>query len=386
MKLWGNIMELKEIREKIDCIDDKIVQLFVDRMNLAGEVAKNKIETGKMVSDSTREDEIIYRLASKTPDELKYYIKELYSTMFAVSKSLQNKIVNTNSETVEQIKNALNIDDKSFPVSATVACQGVNGANSGVAAKRVFPISEISYFKTFEGVFSAVDKGLCEFGILPIENSTAGSVLEVYDLMNRYNFYITKAIRVKINHCLAVIPGADKKDIKKVYSHNQALKQCVEYIKTQKFEGIEVENTAVAAKSVLEGQDKTVAAICSKECASIYGLKIIDENIEDNSSNFTRFIVISKKLNIYKGNDKISIMTSASHEVGSLSKLLLRFSALGLNLSKIESRPIVGSDFEFLFYFDFDGNIEDAGVLNLIAEMENGSIRFKFLGSYKEII
>lgn len=379
-------MELKDIRENIDKIDDEILNLFIKRMELAGEVAKSKIQTGKAVNDSSREDSIVYRLSTKTPNELKYYLKELYSTMFSVSKSYQSTLINKTSKSVEKIKDALLKEDKKFPVSATVACQGVLGANSGVAAKRFFPICDVSYFKNFEGVFTAVDKGLCEYGVLPIENSTAGSVLEVYDLMNKYSFYIARSIRVKISHCLAVLPGVEKADVKKIISHNQALNQCMEYIKKSRFEYEGVENTAVSAKMVAESGDKTLGALCSKECAEIYGLKILEENIEDNLNNYTRFILISKDLNVFNGSDRISVMTSAPHESGSLSKLLARFSALGLNLTKLESRPIHGSDFEFLFYFDFEGSVEDDGVINLIAEMENSSLLFNFLGTYKEIL
>ncbi len=379
-------MELNEIRQKIDEIDDGILDAFLKRMELAKEVAINKKQTGKAVNDTSREDSIVYRLSTKTPDELKFYLKEVYSALFAVSKSYQSTLINKTSKSVELIEKALEAKDKKFPVSATVACQGVDGANSGVAAKRIFPICDISYFKNFEGVFTAVDKGFCEYGVLPIENSTAGSVLEVYDLMNKYSFYIARSVRVKINHVLAVVPGASKKQITKVISHAQALSQCAEYVKSNKFDGEAVENTAVAAKTVAEKGDETVAALCSKECAEIYGLKILEENVQDNKNNYTRFILISKNLSVCDGNDRISVITSAPHESGSLSKILARFSALGLSLTKIESRPILGSDFEFLFYFDFEGNVQDKGVLNLIAELENSSIMFTFLGSYKEII
>ena len=379
-------MDLNEIRNEIDKIDDSILESFLKRMELCGEVAKNKIQTGKSVSDGSREDSIVYRLSTKTPNELKFYLKELYSTMFAVSKSYQSTLINKTSKSVEKIKEVLLAEDRKFPVSATVACQGVKGANSGVAAKRIFPICDISYFKNFEGVFTAVDKGFCEFGVLPIENSTAGSVLEVYDLMNKYSFFIARSVRLKINHSLAVLPGTEKKDIKKVISHSQAISQCSKYIKNHNFEAEAVENTAGAARILSESNDKSVAVLCSNECAEIYGLKILEESVQDNSNNYTRFILISKNLNVYEGSDRISVMTSAPHESGSLSKILARFSALGLSLTKIESRPISGSDFEFLFYFDFLGNVQDKGVLNLIAEMENSSMMFTFLGAYKETI
>ncbi len=377
-------MDLLEIRNKIDSIDDKMLELFLERMDLAKEVAKVKSQTNKKVNDTKREDDILYRLASKTPNEFKIYLKELYTTMFSVSKSYQSTLMDKNSKTVSKLSEIFKSEEKEFPISSSVACQGVEGANSGVAAKKCFPICDVNYFKNFEGVFSAVEKGLCEFGVLPIKNSTAGSVLEVYDLMNKYNFYIVRSIRIKINHCLAVSKNATKDSIKKIISHNQALKQCANYLKSLSVETEAVENTGIGAKIVSESNSDFIAAICSRECAEYYGLKIIDQNIEDNSQNYTRFIIISKNLEVFRGSDRISVMASAPHESGSLSKMLSRFSALGLNLTKLESRPIAGSDFEFLFYFDFEGNIKDKGVLNLIGDLENNSTKFTFLGSYKE--
>ncbi len=378
--------DLDQIRNEIDRIDDSMLKLFIERMGLAKEVAENKKQSGKMINDGSRETKILYRLAENTPEEYKLYLKELYSTMFSVSKSYQQRLIKSTSPTVEKLEKAFSSEEKKLPFNATVACQGVEGANSGTAAKKFFNVCDVNYFKTFESVFSAVDKGFCEYGVLPLDNSTAGSVLEVYDLMKRYSFYIVGSVRLKINHCLVAHPTADKKDIKKVISHSQAISQCKEYLTKNNFENQAVENTAVAAKSVMEMCDKTVAALCSRECAELYGLKILEEGVQDNQGNYTRFILISKDLNVYSGSDRISVMTSTSHEVGSLSKMLSRFSSLGLNLNKIESRPLPGTDFEFLFYLDFMGDIKDPGVLNLIAELDNSSIRFTFLGAYKEYI
>ncbi len=378
--------DLEQIRNEIDIIDDEICQLFIKRMNLAGEVASAKKQSGKMINDGSRESKILYRLSLNTPEELKFYLKELYSTMFSVSKSYQQKLISATSKTVDKLVTALSSWQEKMPFNASVACQGVEGANSGTAARKFFSVCDVNYFKTFEGVFQAVDKGFCEYGVLPIENSTAGSVLEVYDLMKKYSFYIVGSVRVKINHCLVGVSGAEKSGVKKVISHVQAISQCAEYLQKNKIEGEAVENTAVAAKRVAEMADKSVAALCSRECAELYGLKILEENVQDSQDNYTRFILIGKDLKVYSGSDRISVMTSTAHEVGSLSKLLTRFSSLGLNLNKIESRPLPGTDFEFLFYLDFMGDIRDEGVLNLIAELDNSSIRFTFLGAYKETI
>ena len=378
--------DLQEIREQIDLIDNELVELFNKRMQLCKEVGVYKAQTDKAVLDGKREKEIIYRLSQKTPEDLRLYLKELYDTIFYASKAYQSKFVTLNSPVKaildEIVKNPL----KDFPVDGTVACQGVYGANSGRAAEKHFPISDITYFKTFEGVFNAVDKGLCEFGVLPIENSTAGSVLEVYDLMKKYDFHIVKSVKIQIDHCLAIKNGTAVSDIKTVLSHVQALNQCSEYIKKAGYNTQAIENTAVGAKMVSESSDNTLAVICSKECASAYGLKIVELCVQNSEKNSTRFICISKDLHVYKGADKISIMTSLAHTPGALNKIVSRFYAFGLNLTKIESRPIEGSDFEFMFYFDFEGNILDAEVRNLIAELDNGSDKFALLGTYKESI
>ena len=379
-------MELSEIRRKIDEIDDEMAALYVKRMALSAEVAKDKAKTGKAVTDGEREREIIFRLAEKSPKELTVYLKELYDTVFFTSKAYQSALIGRTSRTVEELKKLIADGFAEMPALATVACQGIKGANSGTAAQKFFSVPNIVYVKNFEGVFGAVESGLCEYGVLPIENSTAGSVLEVYDLMRKHNFHIVRSVRVRIAHCLAALPDAELKDIKNVISHPQALMQCGEFIKKSGYLSQADENTAIAAKRVAESGDKTLAALCSKECANEYGLKILKENVQQSDLNYTRFILIKKDLCIYKGADKMSVMTSLPHEAGSLNRMLGRFSALGLNLTKLESRPIAGSDFEFMFYFDFDGDVTEPAVHNLIAELENGSDNFVFLGAYKEKI
>ena len=377
-------MELNEIRNKIDGLDDEIIKLYLKRMELVKEVAASKAKSGKTVADDSREREIIFRLSKKAPEELKMFVKELYETVFFTSRAYQSTLLNGTSKTVEALKALIEKGFEKLPVSATVACQGVKGAFSGVAAQKFFPVSDIVYVKNFEGVFGAVESGLCEYGVLPIENSTAGSVLEVYDLMRKHNFHIVKAARLKISHCLAAMDGATLSDIKTVVSHPQALMQSEEFLKGLKVRTEADENTAVAAKRVAESGDKTLAALCSKECAETYGLKILKSDVQTTDANYTRFILIKKDLCVYKGADKMSVMTSLPHESGSLNKILGRFAALGLNLTKLESRPIVGADFEFMFYFDFEGDIADQNVQDLIAGLENDSDNFVFLGAYKE--
>lgn len=379
-------MSLDELRKQIDEIDDKLSELYVKRMEVCKQIGIEKANLGSSVNVAEREKAVVNRITNGKSDDMKRYLKLLYDTIFFQSKNYQGKLVKTKSDTVNTLKEILASERKGFPVSATVACQGVKGAYSGEATEKLFDISDVTYFKTFEGVFNAVDKGLCEYGVLPIENSNAGSVSQVYDLMKKYNFYIVKSVRVQISHALCAKKGVKLSEIKTVYSHSQALMQCAEHLKNLSVKTIEVENTAVAAKMVAESEDRSIAAICSDSCAEIYNLCTLERAMQDNGNNFTRFICISKNLKVFKGADKISVMTSLANKSGSLNKMLSRFSALGLNLTKLESRPIANSQFEFMFYFDFEGDIESEDVLNLLGELENSSDKFVFLGSYKETV
>ena len=360
------------------------MKLYLERLSVAEKIAETKLASGKPVYDPERERKVLYRLSERAPEDKKLYVKELYETIFSTSKAYQSKFTEKCSGVSEKLRSIIDKGLPDFPVSGTAACQGMYGANSGAAAEKIFAIPDVTYFKNFEGVFSAVDKGLCEYGVLPIENSTAGSVSEVYDLMKKYRFSIVRSVRVRIEHCVAGLPGATLKGVKKIVSHPQALSQCAEYLKSLGVKTESAENTATAAKRVAESGDKTVAAICSERSAKAYGLEILGRNAEDSEDNYTRFICITKDLRIYRGADKISVMTSLAHTPGSLSRLLSGFYALGLNLTKIESRPIAG--FEFMFYFDFEGDVTEESVLTLIAQLENDSDKFVFLGSYKETI
>ena len=243
------------------------------------------------------------------------------------------------------------------------------------------------YFKNFEGVFSAIDKGLCQYGILPLENSTAGSVKKVYDLMIKHNFSIVRTFRLKVDHNLLVNPGTKLSDIKEIYSHEQALNQCSSFL-----EGlgavniIPVANTAIAAEMVANSGRKDVAALSSRSCADLYSLEVLASSIQDKGNNRTRFICISKNLEIYPGSDKTSIMMILPHRPGSLYKVMARLYTLGINVTKLESRPIPDRDFEFMFYFDLDTSIYSEEFVQLMCELDDLCEEFKYLGSYCEVV
>lgn len=379
-------MDLQDVRKRIDVIDDEIAKLYANRMELALDVAKAKAESGTPVENLERERQILSRVASAMPDEIKLYGKQVFGTMFETSKAYQYSVLNVDSPIKNEIRAAIESGVKPFPIQASIGCQGVEGAYSCIAADKMFEIPSISCFRTWEGVFSAVEHGMCEFGVLPIENSTVGSVIGVYDLMKKHKFHIARSYKLRIKHCLLAKYGVELKDIKEVVSHEQALAQCNGFLK--QLGGVKItkcENTGIAAQMIADRERYDVACIASKECASLYGLKILQSDINDSNSNYTRFIAINKQLKVYDGANRISIAANLAHEAGSLNRLLNKFSALGLNLTKIESRPIADSPFEFKFYFDFEADVRDSAVQNLIAEIANKAEDFEFLGAYEEL-
>ena len=268
-----------------------------------------------------------------------------------------------------------------------MACQGVEGAYSQIACEKIFKNPFIMYFKNFDGVFTAIEQGLCQYGILPIENSTAGSVKKVYDLMIQHNFSIVRSFRLKVDHNLLANPTTKLSDIKTVYSHEQALNQCAGYLtKLKGVNVVAVENTAVAAEMVANSGRNDVAALCSRNCAELYGLKCLDASVQDQGNNFTRFICISKNLEVYPGADKTSIMMVLPHRPGSLYRVLARLYTLGINVTKLESRPIPDREFEFMFYFDLETSIYSEEFIQLMCELEDLCEEFKYLGSYTEVV
>ncbi len=380
-------MDLENLRIKIDEVDDKLVKLVEERMDISAEIAEYKKQNGVPVLNSKREREKLADVTGKTRDDLKGYMQSLYSLMFDLSRSYQKKIIAKDTELYTSIKQAIDDTPKVFPSSATVACQGVEGAYSQIACERIFKTPNIVYLNTFEGVMGAVSRGLCEYAVLPIENSTAGSVKQVYDLMISHNFNIVRSVRVKIDHNLLAKRGTKLSDIKEIISHEQAISQCSEFLKT--LDGVKVtcvENTAIAAQTVAESDRCDLAALSSYNCAELYGLSCIEASVQDKGNNYTRFICISKKPEIYPGADRTSIMVVLPHKPGALYKVLSRFYTLGIDLIKLESRPMPDRDFEFMFYFDFQTSVYSDEFVKLICELEEVCEQFKYLGSYSEVV
>ncbi|MBO5909008.1 MAG: chorismate mutase [Clostridia bacterium] len=368
-------MSLLDIRKKIDEIDSKLVPLIKERMECSLKVAEIKRAENLPVYHPEREREILDRVENEGK-EYGGYVRNIYQSIMTTSRALQNNTLFQDGEFAKSIR--------LIPESAQyqrVICQGADGSFSHAAARKMFGNLEPEFKTSFEDVFKEVGNDENAVGILPVENSTAGSVSLVYDLLLKYNHWIVKATPIDISQNLLSIGKAD--EIKTVYSHPHAIKQCSEYLKSHGIKAIEFENTALAAKHVSELNDSTIAAIGSLEAAQVYGLSVVEKDIQNQHENITRFIAVSKTPFISPDSKTISLALTMPHEKGSLYSMLGRFAECGLNLTKIESRP-TGHKFEYKFYIDFSGSIHDDRTLNLLSALKSELTYFVFLGNYVE--
>ena len=380
-------MELKDLREQMDGVDKELLALFTRRMELSGEIAGYKRQHDLPVLDAARERQKLQDVAGQLPEAMQEYGMNLYSLLFELSRSYQNRCLNKTSPLTQEIAQAIAETEPLFPPSAMVACQGVEGAYSQLACEKLFRRPNVLYFSNFEAVFAAIDKGLCRYGVIPLENSTAGSVNMVYDLMMRHNFRIVRSVRLKVDHNLLAKPGVALEDIQEVYSHEQAISQCSAFFQAHpQIRVVRCANTAEAAQLVAQSDRRDIAALSSRSCAELYGLNCLLSACQDQKNNYTRFICIGKNLEIYPGADRTSLMVVLPHRPGSLYKLLSRFYALGINLNKLESRPLPDRDFEFMFYFDLDTSVYSPQFMELMGELDDVCESFAYLGSYSEVV
>lgn len=379
--------DLKELRGKIDSIDAQLVDLFKQRMAVSRDIAAYKKEHSMPTLDAGRERALLAKVGTQAGEELAEYTESVFRSILAAGRSYQNQCSGVKSQVYETIRRALDTTPELFPQRAVVACQGIEGAYSQIACDSIFKSPSILYFNTFEHVFKAVETGMCQYGILPIENSTAGSVNAIYDLMTRHNFSIVRAARLKVSHNLLAKHGAKLEDIREVFSHEQAINQCSNYLAGLK--GVKVtvaENTAMAARMVAQSDRTDVAALSSRFCGEAYGLNLLQTNVQDQDNNYTRFICISKNPEIYPGADRTSLMMTLPHKPGSLYNVLSKFYSLGINLRKLESRPLPDREFEFMFYFDLECSVYAPEMERLFRDLEEESEQFRYLGTYNEVI
>ena len=378
-------MELSEVRTKIDAVDDQLLSLFLERMALSEEVAACKNEHHLPILNKQREREILAKVTERAGDKERYAY-HLYSTLFELARSRQAELISAPTRVAERIATALKDGGEVFPQTGLAACQGVEGANSQVACDRLLPRGNIMYVKSFQAVAAAVESGLCKFGVLPIENSSNGSVRAVYQLLQEHDLSIVRSARLCIRHELLALPGVKPEDITEIYSHEQAIGQCSKFLGGLKdVKVVPCGNTAAAAKMVAESGRRRAAAISSHPCAALYGLECINGNIQDSDNNYTRFICVTKKPVIYAGANRISLIIAFENKPGALYDILSKLAALDINMTKLESCPVAGSDFEFIFFIELEASVQDPSVLAMLEEMERSCAQFQFLGSYAEV-
>ena len=374
-------MDLLELRNEIDEIDQNIVELYEKRMEICKQVAEFKIENGKKVFDKVREEEKIARVKSLTHNAFNSVgIQELFEQIMSMSRKLQYSML---AERGCMGKLPFIGVEGIEAVDARVVFQGAEGAYSQAAMEQYFgkQINSI-HVDTFRDAMAAIDEGSADFAVLPIENSTAGIVSEIYDLLVEYENYIVGEQIIKIEHCLLGVPGTKIEDIKTVYSHPQSLMQSSKYLSEHDWQQISMQNNAFAARKVSEDKDKTQAAIASEYAAKIYGLEILKHGVNHSSTNSTRFIIITNQKIFRKDAGKISICFEVPHESGSLYHMLSHFIYNGLNICKIESRPVPDRNWEYRFFLDFEGNLSDSAVKNALRGIRDEARGMKILGNY----
>lgn len=380
----GDILEkLSCLRKKIDIIDEEIVRLFEERMDIVCKVAEYKKQNCMEVLNVKRENQVIeMQLNNLKNKSIEKETEELLKHIMYISRSLQSKLLKDDDINSEKYKNNFEIDSEKAPL---VGFQGVPASFSHEALITYFgEDTEVLNFKNFKDVFEALKNSDIQYGILPIENSSTGGITEVDDLLRKYNFYIVGEKCLKVDHNLLVTKDAKASDIKEIYSHAQAFLQSSKFFEEHdNWMLIPYLNTAQSAKYVSEENNKSKACVASKKAAGLYGLKIIGENINYNNNNYTRFIIIAPELEVNKECDKVSIVIALPHKVGTLYNITRHFYNNNLNMTKIESRPVVNKSWEYFFYIDFSGNMQDESTINALKEIEKESIYFKLLGNYK---
>lgn len=374
--------DLLELRDEIDVIDKQIVDLYQERMKIATQVAEYKIKNGKKVFDKEREDSKLQKLTSYGDSGFnKHGIRELFEQIMAVSRKRQYQLLTEHG--IYEKPDFKEVDAFDYK-KARIVFQGAEGAYTQLALKEYFGEDANSYHvETWRDAMEAIANKEADYAVLPIENSSAGIVSENYDLMVEYDHCIVGEQILKINHALLGLPEAEISDITDVYTHPQSIMQCSKYLDTHReWEKHSMKNNAFAAQKVREDGKIHKAAIASSLNADIYGLKVLDEAIQDNKSNATRFIIVAGKHVFLKNAKKISVCFEIPHESGSLYHTLSHFIYNGINMNRIESRPVQGKTWEYRFFVDFEGNLNDAAVQNALSGLEQETIRLKILGNY----
>lgn len=376
-------MNLEQLRAEIDKVDDRLTSAYLERLELVGRVAEYKRTHDVGIEHSGREDAILRRLTEEFGAEFEDAIRYLYVNIINYSKVYQRRQMGQPSALFRAITEGEFVPESGFS-RVRVACQGVPGAYSGMAAEQLVREPESVFLPTWEDVFRAVADGSLPFGVLPIENSTAGSVNEVYDLLMRYRLTVCGGRKMHIRHCLVGLPEASLESVQTVLSHPQALSQCSDFLSAHGLESQTSSNTAIAAEAVVKTGNPRLCAIASSRTADLYGLKVLASGISNADRNDTRFLLVSATRFVDPRANRVSLVVSIPHRKGTLFQLLGIVAAYGVNVVKLESRPIPGKNFEFLFYLDLEGNILEEHMRHLVENLNAYCTETVFLGSYRE--
>lgn len=380
-------MELSEIRNQLDHVDSELLRLFLERMALVDQVADIKKETHQPLYDPKREREILAKIHESSGASYASAADQFFRTLLELSRARQAAQLFIGSVAASRVAEMCAREQAVFPQTGRVACFGIEGSNAQMAADKLFPRGDLVFFDSFSAVVGAVKAGLCQFGVLPIENSSNGSVRAVYELLRTPDLSIVRGIRLKIRHVLLAQKGADISQIRTIYTHEQAAGQCNKFLSS--LGGVDVvpcSSTAHAARRAAEAHDPSVAAIASEACAKLYGLRVAADEIQNNPNNDTRFLCITKGAVCYAGADRMSLVLSCENEAGALFHTISKISAHGINMCKLESVSIPGTNFSYRFYVDLDASIHQEGIVGLLSILEHSCESFQLLGNYSELI
>jgi len=378
--------DLSQCRAEIDAIDKELLSLLEARIRVAENVAKYKLANNMKVFDEVRERAVLDKIGERSPEDVRAELVGTYDGIMNMSKLHQYQLKSEFSEKRKAFGEALKRGEsvETDYSGKKVGAQGVDGAFSAKASRMLFPGAEIVFYPHWDDIFASLRKGEIDYGVLPVENSTYGSVTDVYRLIMDNDAYIFSSCRLPVKHCLLAKKGVKLSDVKEIFSHPQAIGQCSDFLEAAGAVATQTTNTAKAAELVSHSVRNDIAAIASSDCAELYGLDILQSGIQNEKHNTTRFAAISRELVIGEGADKISIQFALAHKEGTLARILGYFSALGLNLTKIESRPIPSKPFEYRFHLDFDGSMRDPLTFGLICALSDELCDFRFIGNYNE--
>lgn len=380
-------MQLPEIRTQLDAVDNQLLELFLQRMTLIDQVADlKKRDTSRPLYDPAREREILMRVRERAGAEYGDAAHQLWRTLLELSRARQAAQLIPATAVAARVAAMCAREEAVFPQTGRIAVSGVEGCHAGAAADRLFPRGNVVFLDGFRAVVQAVQAGLCQYGILPVENSSNGSVRTVYDLLREPDLTIVRSVRLLIRHVLLMQKDADIAQIRTIYTHEQAAGQCSKFISSLgNIDVIPCTSTSHAAQRAAESHDPTVAAIAAESCAKLYGLTAYSGSIMNQDVNDTRFLCIQKGAKCFAGAERLSLMVSCANSPGALYQMIAKISAVGINMCKLESIPIPGTNFSYRFFIDLECNLHQEGVLGLLCELERSCDSLILLGNYSEI-